>query len=192
MAIITRFPGRSAPEPAVPPPPAPAPVPRRARGATKEEDQRKAMLAKIHIALNILMKNEGWSEDTYRYGLLEKFGVNSAADLNNEQLHKTLLWLSSLGWQAKAGRHRRSAPRALMCDDLTHLGREELLAKIEAQLAEKGRVEGTDMPWGYAVAILKRQSGGVTKCLDQATPEQLRGVIAALWRDAKRKRRKVR
>ncbi len=34
------------------------------------------------------------------------------------------------------------------------------MRKIEAMLAEKGRAEGTAVPWGYAVAILKRQSGG--------------------------------
>lgn len=61
------------------------------------------------------------------------------------------------------------------------------MRKIEAQLAEKGRAEGTKVPWGYAVAILKRQSGGVTKCFEHATVEQLRGVIAALTYDAKKK-----
>ena len=63
--------------------------------------------------------------------------------------------------------------------------------KIEALLAEKGRVEGTHMPWAYAVAVLKKQSGGVTRCFEHATPEQLRGVIAALTRDARRKGRRA-
>ena len=43
----------------------------------------------------------------------------------------------------------------------------------------------------YAVGILRKQSGGVTRCLEHATPEQLRVVIAALARDAKRHGRRV-
>ena len=78
-----------------------------------------------------------------------------------------------------------------MTNDNDNLGREPLMKKIEAQLTEKGRAEGTDVPWGYAVAILKRQSGGVTRCFEHATPEQLRGVIAALTRDARRNGRRA-
>jgi hypothetical protein len=148
------------------------------------------MLAKVHIARKDLEKKlEGWSEDTYRFGLQERFGVDSAKALSLEQLHQTLLWLSSLGWQARSGRHRKDAPRSLDALHLEDLGREALLSKIEAQLAEKGRAEGTDVPWAYAVAILKRQSGGVTRSLDHADPDQLRGVLAALWKDARRKGR---
>jgi hypothetical protein len=65
------------------------------------------------------------------------------------------------------------------------------MRKIEALLAEKGRVEGTDMPWAYAVGILKKHSNGVTRCFEHATPEQLRAVIAALMKDAKRHGRRT-
>jgi hypothetical protein len=185
MAIITPFPGsRRAPAA----PKALRPMPRRRENSVREE-QRKAMLAKVHMAVKDLEKLDGWSEDVYRYGLQERFGVDSAKHLTRGELHQTLLWLSSLGWRARPGRHRRDAPRALAGEDLAHLDRAALLAKIEAQLAEKGRAEGTDVPWGYAVAILKRQSGGVTRRLDHATPDQLRGLIAALWKDARRKGR---
>lgn len=47
------------------------------------------------------------------------------------------------------------------------------------------------MPWAYAVGILQKQPGGVTRCREHATPEQLRGVIAPLARDAKRHGRRV-
>lgn len=79
-------------------------------------------------------------------------------------------------------------PLTLEKDD-SGLGRDVYMRKIEAQLAEKGRAEGTKVPWGYAVTILKKQSGGVTKCFEHATVEQLRGVIAALTYDAKKKGR---
>ncbi|MDR1359473.1 MAG: regulatory protein GemA [Deltaproteobacteria bacterium] len=213
MAIVTRFPKKeAAPAPGIPPVPAEPPyrlearAPRissragqaegslrprltRKRASSCREEQRKMLLAKIHIARKDLEKKlEGWSEDVYRFALGDKFGTDSAKDLSNGQLHETLLWLSSLGWQARPGRQRRAAPRALEFDE-ANLGREALLSKIEAQLAEKGRVEGTDVPWGYAVAILKRQSGGVSRSLDQAEESQLRGVLMALWKDARRKGR---
>jgi hypothetical protein len=66
------------------------------------------------------------------------------------------------------------------------------MKKIEALLAEKGKVEGKDMPWGYAVGILKRQTGGRATQFSAATPAELKGVIAALYRDAARKGRRVR
>ena len=65
------------------------------------------------------------------------------------------------------------------------------MQKIEALLAEKGRVEGTDMPWAYAVGILKRQTRGEITSFQSPdlTDEALNGVIAALSRDADRKGR---
>jgi hypothetical protein len=59
-------------------------------------------------------------------------------------------------------------------------------------LAEKGRAEGTDMPWSYAVGILKRQGhmfGEPVKSLNKANARQLDAVIAALHKDAVRKGR---
>ena len=169
---------------------------RSARGATQEEDQRKSMLAKIHIAKKDLMRGlPNFTDATYRFILEHNFGVLSAADLSNAQLHGLLIHFASLGWQAKHGRHRKNAPKALT-RDATRMGREELMGKIEAMLAEKGRAEGTDAPWGYAVTILKNQTAGdpdgQIKSFDKASPRQLAGVIAALYRDAKRKRRRTR
>ena len=67
--------------------------------------------------------------------------------------------------------------------------RDRYMKKIEALLAEKGRAEGTHMPWGYAVGILKRLTGGAVKSLDQADEMLLAKVIAALTYDARRKGR---
>lgn len=164
------------------------PVPAGRKRGTEAAEQRKALLAKIHVA----KKQLGLTEDEYRALLDGHFGAASAADLGLTDLKRLVLVMADYGFKPSKGHARRGAtrkktiPATLEQDDL---GREPLMKKIEAQLAEKGRAEGTDVPWGYAVAILKRQSGGVTRCFEHATPEQLRGVIAALTYDAKRKGR---
>ena len=181
-----------------PPPSRSDAVASRKRGEAEAKDRRNAMLGKIHMALAALYARartdpelSGFCEDVYRYKLRDEFGVDSARDLDNRQLHAVLLWLESLGWRPRRGK-RRSAPKALS-DGGTRQAR---MKKIEAMLAEKGRVEGTDMPWGYAVAILKRQTanepGGPVTSLDKARLSHLDDVIAALYRDAKRRGRRVR
>lgn len=161
----------------------------RKRGNVRDE-QRKALLAKIHVA----KKQLGLTEEEYRALLDGHFGAASAADLGLTDLKRLVLVMADYGFKPSKGHARRGAtrkktiPATLEQDDL---GRGPLMKKIEAQLAEKGRAEGTDVPWGYAVAILKRQSGGVTRCFEHATPEQLRGVIAALTRDARKNRRRA-
>ena len=151
-----------APESGTIPPAQPVPAGRK-RG-TEAAEQRKALLAKIHVA----KKQLGLTEDEYRALLDGHFGAASAADLGLTDLKRLVLVMADYGFKPSKGHARRGAtrkktiPATLEQDDL---GREPLMKKIEAQLAEKGRAEGTDMPWGYAVAILKRQSGGVTALL---------------------------
>lgn len=169
-------------------PAGPAPV-RRRRGSLKSE-QRKALLAKIHVA----KKQLGLKEKEYRALLDGHFGAASAAHLEMTDLKRLVLVMQEYGFKPSKGHARRGVSRkreipATLSNDDANLGREALMRKIEAQLAEKGRAEGTDVPWAYAVGILKRQSGGVTRCFEHATPEQLRNVIAALTYDAKRKGR---
>lgn len=166
----------------------PAPAGRK-RGNVRDE-QRKALLAKIHVA----KKQLGLTEDEYRALLDGHFGAASAADLGLTDLKRLVLVMADYGFKPSKGHARRGATRKKTIPatlEQDNLGRAPLMKKIEAQLAEKGRAEGTDVPWGYAVAILKRQSGGVTRCFEHATPEQLRGVIAALTRDARRNGRRA-
>lgn len=165
--------------------------PRRKRGSVPAE-MRKSLLAKIHVA----KKQLGLTDGEYRAMLDGNFGVDSAAHLDEQGLLRLIYEMRAYGFAPKRGHARRGESRkrtvpATLAQDDAGLGREALMGKIEAQLAEKGRVEGTEMPWGYAVSILKRQSGGVTRCFEHATPEQLRGVIAALARDARRCGRRV-
>lgn len=178
----------------------PAPVPahgqrptaRRRKRGTLPAEMRKSLLAKVHVA----KKQLGLTEDEYRAMLDGHFSVDSAAHLNEEGLRRLVFIMQSYGFQPRRGHARRGESRkgtvpATLARDDAGLGRERSMRKIEALLAEKGRVEGTDMPWAYAVSILKRQSGGVTKCFEHATPDQLRGVISALARDARRHERRV-
>lgn len=170
----------------------PAPVSRKRRlTGDEDEDNRKDMLAKVHMAKAALAHMEGWTDDAYRALLYERYNVESAAELGRKQLHDLLLYFARLGWRHKPRKVSGREPAALS-GDISGLSREGLLHRIRKQLEAKGQAEGTGVPWNYAVAILKRQSGGVTKSLDQADRRQLEGVIAALWRDAKRKGRKVR
>lgn len=196
MAKIIPF---SAPRPPAPvrmpataPAHAPAPVRPPADAAARKAAHRRDMLAKIHMAKAQLIKSKpGYTDYIYRATLEDMYGVASAATLTPDQMHELLLHLVSLGWQKRPRKGSGRAPTAYAQDD-SGLGREGLLQKIEALLTEKGRAEGSAVPWAYAVGILKRQSDGITKSLDQADRSQLTAVIAALWRDAKRKRRRVR
>ena len=187
-------------KPWTPPPPVYVPVKRKRGGP--DEEQRKPMLAKIHVA----KKQLGLKEEEYRDMLRGNFGVDSSAYLSMEQLRAFLGLLAGVGFKA---RKRGDAPDILSkaagpdgetalspgererVEEYERSSRVRLLKKIEALLAEKGRVEGTDVPWGYAVAILKRQTDGATTSLAGATAAELRGVVTALVRDAKRKGREV-
>lgn len=166
----------------------PAPKPQRRPKNELDAERRRFMIAKVKIA----QKQIGMDDDTYHAMLDELFGVESCTKLNNEQLHKLILHFQKCGWQAKRGSARRGADRKRGVP--SNLQREPLMRKIEALLAEKGREEGTLMPWAYAVGILKKQTrgaGGEVKALEHATGEQLCNVIAALVRDAQRKGRYV-
>lgn len=197
---------RTDPQPQPQARPAQARPARRKRGSETAE-LRKALLAKVHVA----KKQLALSEDEYRAMLEGHFALSSAADLSLTDLKRLVLVMAEYGFKPTKGSARRGAARQIDADAISKstasgrrkaipatlqkaddpFGRKPLMDKIEALLAEKGRVEGTHMPWGYAVAVLKKQSGGVTRCFEHATPEQLRGVIAALTRDARRKGRRA-
>ena len=174
-------------------PPAKAQPARRKRG-TAAHEMRKALLAKVHIAKTQL----GMTDDEYLTLLDSYYNVASAGVLGLTELKGLVLVMQrEYGFKPTKGSAKRKAarkktiPAPLQPEADDPLATKQLLEKIEAQLTEKGRVEGTHVPWGYAVAVLKKQSGGVTRCFEHATAEQLRGVISALTRDAKRKGRRA-
>lgn len=164
---------------------------------TKSQEQRKAMLAKLHIGLvQLYARLPGFNRDTYEGVLVERYGRRSAANLSHDELHDLLLHFQALGFEAARGSARRrpgrgKAERKQIPALLGQPGdpRYGLIRQIEALLAEKGRAEGRHVSWGYAAAILKRQSGGMVKHCDLATAEQLRKLAIALRMDARRKGR---
>ena len=139
---------------------------------------RQNMLCKIHLAKRDL----GLSEADYRHVLRYNFNVESAADLNERQLDDLVSLFKEKGWQAKPKGQASSAGRDFKPP--VPQERRPLMDKIEALLAEKGRLAGRRIPWKYAEAILKRQGG--PNFLNWATAEQLKNVVAALSYSVKR------
>lgn len=149
---------------------------RQDREAAQAEEARRALLAKVHIARNQL----GLQEDEYRAILDARFGVESSGALDVRALHDLVAYFTSLGWKPGRGpgtRARQKAPHTVERDE-TGQGRERYMSKIEALLADLGRLEGRFVPWAYAAGILKRQTG--LERLEYASRGQLQAVIAVL------------
>lgn len=128
-------------------------------------DARNRQLARIHCAKRDL----GLDDDTYRALLVQVGGHPSAGLLDDRARGAVLDHMSRL---------LKKSGRAIFPSRPTNQRQKPMLEKIEAYLAEAKR------PWAYADSIAKRQWG--VDRVHWCTDEQLRGVIAALHRDAKR------
>jgi len=128
---------------------------------------RNKMLARIHC----LKRDLGMSDEDYRAMLINSFGVDSAGKLS-KMLLRDLVRSLERGARKKARKTYPGRPRNMETDRGRQLG------KIEALLAEAGR------PWAYADGIAKamHQVERVQWC----DAQQLRGVITALTKDARR------
>jgi hypothetical protein len=137
------------------------------------EAQRKADLAKLHIARKDLgLDDETWGLLVARVARGGRTCSSGALDAAERAV--LLRTLRGSGWRPRPRRGRTTA------------GKREMLDKIGAQLTDQR------LPARYAEAILCRQRGltdGVSCPLEAATDEELRGVIAALWRRAKGQRK---
>ena len=142
------------------------------------------MMAKAHIAKKYLCL----SDADYRHVLNYNFGVESSRDLSDGQLNDLLSLFKEKGWQPKP----KGKPTDSARDRKPPVpeGRRPLMNKIEALLAEKGRIEGRRVSWQYAEAILRKQSGEKL-FLNWATAEQLEKVIQALHYAVKRAKTKA-
>ncbi|WP_243310082.1 gp16 family protein [Fundidesulfovibrio agrisoli] len=129
-------------------------------------ESRMSLLAKVHIA----RKDLNLDDDTYRELLHRVTGHESAKDCTVPELVRVVAEFRRKGWQEKPkGGKPRPAPSR---------GTAALRGKITALLAEAGR------PEEYAEGIARRMHK--VDALEFCTPKQLKGVIAALVRDAQR------
>ncbi len=129
---------------------------------------RRADLSRIHIA----KKEAGLDDESYREVLRGVTGKSSAAEMSFRERFQVLQALEKLGAKSAAKKPFPGRPVRPVPD------KAELIAKIEAQLAEAKR------PWGYAHAMARRMFQ-----LDQVQwcdPDQLRRIVAALTYDARR------
>ena len=130
----------------------------------------RANLAKIHIA----KKELSLEDEIYRDILHVQFKKRSSADLTDFQCVKLLQHFESLGWVQGRGdavgspkKHGRKPH---------NMAKSDYLPKIEALLAEAGR------SWAYADGMAKHmyKVDNIQFC----TATQLRGIVAALVKNA--------
>lgn len=145
-------------------------------------DQRRGLLAKVHMAKARLKLDD----DAYRAVIAEHFdGRESARDLDDGELVTLIRLLNRCGatgvipYDKRKDRGRPRNPKWT---------REGLLSRIEALLTDKAAAQGRPVNWDYALAILKRMYK--VERLEWATPEQLKGVMVAIEKGGRRKRRK--
>lgn len=151
----------------------------------KIDPQRRQLIAKVKIA----QKKLGINDADYRVLLDVNFGVSSCTELDEQGLIRLVSFLRSKGWKDRSvhvlDRHGR--PMTLV-NGGTH-PTAPIMRKIAALLSELGKVEGRFIPWDYAAAILKRQTG--CNCLDAVDAKSLCNVVAALDRKVKSTWRKL-
>jgi phage gp16-like protein len=128
------------------------------------DDLRRRELAKIHC----LRRDLGLDEDTYRDALEQIAGVRSASELDERGRQKVIEVL-----RHDAGKRGEYPGRP------HNMKKRPELAKIEALLADSGR------SWAYGEGIARRMYK--KQRLAFCTPEELRGVITALVKDAQRR-----
>lgn len=130
-----------------------------------KHDNRKKVLAQIHIA----RKQLALDEDTYRQMLATVTGgKRSCSDCNVAELYQVLQHMKDRGFKARPKKRVAQHPGTPH-----NIGREPMLQKVEALLAE------IKAPWSYADAIAKQQTG-IAKVAWLKKPEHLRALIAAL------------
>lgn len=134
-------------------------------------EQRKSMIAKIHIAKAEL----GLCDETYRAFLMRETGKSSCKDINNQGLAKVLHALKKQGFIPKSNPHQAQKPKVCNTNSA-------MLGKVEALLADH------QLPWNYAHSMAKQMFG--IESVQWLHPWQLHKLVAALQIYANRKERK--
>lgn len=117
--------------------------------ATKGQNYRRAMLAKIHIG----KKERGMAEEEYRAMLQERYGKASSSKLTFEEMKDLVSFLEHLGVQYPNSRERSLKPRRdfyEIPDGTTHARQKRYIAALWDALGWK--MSGLDVraksQWG--------------------------------------------
>jgi phage gp16-like protein len=147
-----------------------------------DDKTRLRDLKLIHAAA----RQMAWDENTYRAILERVAGQPSAATLTARQRKQVLDEFARLGWKVKASKGhrapRKNAAPATPADlSLTGpgWGKDRLLAKIGALLADAGR------GWAYADGCARKMFG--LESVRFCDPDQLHRIVAALTYDQQRR-----
>lgn len=164
--------------------------------ATQPDDKELAAKANYIRRIKMLQRDcekalHRFDDDAYRAILAEQFHATTSKALSLPQLRALLMHMKGLLQESRTPIKASFDAPALLHHDASGLSRCGSMRKIQALLAEKGKAEGKYIRWSYALGILKRQTKGVTADWEDATPHQLDAVIAALSKDAQRKRRRT-
>ncbi len=130
---------------------------------------RATLIKLVHTGARVLFSDEesrrAWQED--------RTGHRSCSKMTDADLQNLVDEL-----------RRKEALRPSVRKPRASKGREGLIGKIEAQLADKARIQCAVVPWSYADAIAKKVCG-VDK-VQWCDTKQLGKVIAALAKDLER------
>lgn len=144
-----------------------------ASATERAADMRRKELAAIHVSA----KQLDIDRETYVALLTRVANATSSADLDAAGRRAVLDEMRRLGAVNPATKTRRGRAKPGSYPGKPHnansVAMPDMISKIEAQLADM------KLPWSYADAIV-RQQHGIDRCAWCRSPEQLRGVIAAL------------
>ena len=121
----------------------------------------------LYAKINIAKKEQGLDEETYRAFLEAVTGKDSLRKMKTKELQAVLNAFIAKGFSIK----KRGKPKVD-----AHL--KSYIDKIEALLAELGRVRGFFVPWEYASTILTQMYS--LPNFQKATWLELQGLIVAL------------
>lgn len=153
--------------------------------ARKGKTKRDTLIAKVKIA----QKQLGIPDRDYRYLLLVNFNVSTCTALSEGQLLSLISFFRSKGWKETPSRKRAAdsagKPKKLFSDKHPAA---PIARRLEALLSELGTLRGKYVPWSYAAAILKKQTG--LDDFEAATFRELQNVMVALERTVESAKRK--
>ena len=148
---------------------------------TTTDTKRNKELSRIHC----LKKDLGLTDDEYRALLKGVTGKDSSKDLDYRERWHVLCEMGRLGNKGKTPEESTQAmrvPGRFPGEPTWPKEKAALGGKIKALLADAKR------PWSYVHAMAKRMYG--VDLAQWCEPAQLRGIVAALVKDQKRREAK--